>query len=460
MQNKSKVKVMNLHNPSTPNPAQSATRTPNKAQTALPAASRPQQGLKTSQTGASGYNIKPNQGFRKVNPKARSSLRRSIQIPQFTDRIGQMLQSGLQPQEAILGLGGDLTGQNPSQGFHGQAQRLRSVSVSSSEFLAKRAMGSALAPTFQFADSNLARIAKRIKMMQFNSPLVNPVLQPCEIKVKNFQNMPKRNFNFDALILGIQANINENKLKVANEPQNQLQNASISALNEHFRNQCQSSDSSQNGETSDADSGNSSGRGGGKQRKILRSLTKAEKNETHEIDENEDKRDEKTGMTDKELAARLQESVSKRDIMFKTSGSRSFYVKITEDEANQILEFANRNGVTKAAKTFGISKKRINRWIRRGGAKRVEGCGRKTLDPSMEDEVKKWITQYVNMNKKYPKTRMIKNVALSCSSFEGFKASKGWFDKFSNRHKPFLQKMKARVQELNLRGATEEPKKG
>ena len=83
----------------------------------------------------------------------------------------------------------------------------------------------------------------------------------------------------------------------------------------------------------------------------------------------------------------------------------------------------------KTAEILEIPLKNIKRW-EKNGIYRKEGS-RKANDPEMEVKLKKWILEFESFKGKMPKSRVIKNMALQFSNFKGgFKASKGWYEKF------------------------------
>ena len=119
------------------------------------------------------------------------------------------------------------------------------------------------------------------------------------------------------------------------------------------------------------------------------------------------------------------------------------YKKYTEAEKETILQFASINGDKAAAVKEGISVARINNW-KLSFEKEQKIRGRKVLDPEMEDKLIKRIEEYAKENQKYPERLWVRNAAKEESTIEGtFKGSKGWYDKFAQRKRGDISRIKS-----------------
>lgn len=83
-----------------------------------------------------------------------------------------------------------------------------------------------------------------------------------------------------------------------------------------------------------------------------------------------------------------------------------------------------------------ISKKSLKRWIHLG-CSRKKGCGRKIRDKEMESKLKNWYILNRLNNMKITGT-MLKKKALEFSSYQNFKASSGWLEKFVKKYQLHL----------------------
>lgn len=90
------------------------------------------------------------------------------------------------------------------------------------------------------------------------------------------------------------------------------------------------------------------------------------------------------------------------------------------------------NDCQAASKILDIPIKNLKRWIKQGHIRKKGG--RKTLDPQMESDLRDWIHRYCELNSRQPNSNLIKKMAKKLSNFpERFKASKGWYEKFTQR---------------------------
>jgi len=64
----------------------------------------------------------------------------------------------------------------------------------------------------------------------------------------------------------------------------------------------------------------------------------------------------------------------------------------------------------------------------------IIGGGRKIRDIEMENKLVFWYKNNHNKNGKRVTVKQFKNMALHYSSYDGFRASKGWLEKFKKRH--------------------------
>ena len=65
---------------------------------------------------------------------------------------------------------------------------------------------------------------------------------------------------------------------------------------------------------------------------------------------------------------------------------------------------------------------------------KIIGGGRKIRDIEMENKLVFWYKNNHNKNGKRVTVKQFKNMALHYSSYDGFRASKGWLEKFKKRH--------------------------
>ena len=102
----------------------------------------------------------------------------------------------------------------------------------------------------------------------------------------------------------------------------------------------------------------------------------------------------------------------------------------------EAIKYANAHGLKEASIAFNISKKNIERW-QSTGLERKKGAGRKTTNPVLEQDMLKWVEDYIKRENKIPRRKYIITKAKEYQS-ESFKASKGWCDKFIKRNKTKL----------------------
>ena len=109
-----------------------------------------------------------------------------------------------------------------------------------------------------------------------------------------------------------------------------------------------------------------------------------------------------------------------------------------------IVEFARSNGIKATCKKFAVTRKNVERWCK-NGLDRKKGAGRKTTNPAMEVEILGWVENYIQREGRLPKRNYIIIRAMEFAD-SGFKASKGWCDKFLKRNKSTLDKYLAEAE--------------
>ena len=67
--------------------------------------------------------------------------------------------------------------------------------------------------------------------------------------------------------------------------------------------------------------------------------------------------------------------------------------------------------------------------------KKILGGGRKVRDPTMVKKLLEWFKDTRENGGIKINVRQFKNKALELSSYDDFRASKGWFEKFKKRYK-------------------------
>ena len=98
-----------------------------------------------------------------------------------------------------------------------------------------------------------------------------------------------------------------------------------------------------------------------------------------------------------------------------------------------IIEMSKFFGIEKISKITGVLKKNIKRWILKG-VLRKKGAGRKISDLGLENKLVKWTLDNIAVGGRIPKRCKIMKMAR-LKKRGGFKASKGWCDKFLRRNK-------------------------
>ena len=106
------------------------------------------------------------------------------------------------------------------------------------------------------------------------------------------------------------------------------------------------------------------------------------------------------------------------------------------------VERAENSSKEEAAREFWVDAKRIRVWcsqkdqlkaLKKATRKRLDGAGRKPDDVKMEEELFEWIVDLRSRHLRVSR-RMIRMQAKTLSSDDGFKASRGWLQRFMKRH--------------------------
>jgi hypothetical protein len=100
-----------------------------------------------------------------------------------------------------------------------------------------------------------------------------------------------------------------------------------------------------------------------------------------------------------------------------------------------IVRECDNLSLNEVSKKYGISINNICRWRKR--CERKSGAGRKVHDPKMEYELLQWIE---NIGSEAITRQMIRKKAIQLSHDSGFKASKGWFERFMNRNREVIKR--------------------
>lgn len=124
------------------------------------------------------------------------------------------------------------------------------------------------------------------------------------------------------------------------------------------------------------------------------------------------------------------EVTSERD---KARGRTSY--KILDDRTKEFLiKQTDYLPFNRVSKIYGVSINNLKRW--KMGIKRKEGAGRKIVSVQLESQLIDWISREIEKNGGVRLTRrLIQKKAKDWSTDSSFKASKGWFQRFSNRNR-------------------------
>ena len=79
-----------------------------------------------------------------------------------------------------------------------------------------------------------------------------------------------------------------------------------------------------------------------------------------------------------------------------------------------------------------VPRKSLRRWCH-VGCLRKKGCGRKTKNPRMEEQLVQWYNEIIKKNLNVT-AKMIRDKAVEISNDKDFLASKGWLEKFKKKN--------------------------
>ena len=118
----------------------------------------------------------------------------------------------------------------------------------------------------------------------------------------------------------------------------------------------------------------------------------------------------------------------------KKRGKRGKYLMYSEAFKAECIEEVKKNSGNEkeVARFYNIPLKKLKRWIEIG-PKRLEGGGRKVMDPQMEIDLIKWINSEIDKGNKLS-GKDIQEKAKNLSKVEKFLASKGWLEKFLKKY--------------------------
>lgn len=118
----------------------------------------------------------------------------------------------------------------------------------------------------------------------------------------------------------------------------------------------------------------------------------------------------------------------------KKRGKRGKYLMYSEAFKEECIEEVKKNNGNEkdVAKFYNIPLKKLKRWIEIG-PKRLEGGGRKVMDPQMEVNLIKWINSETEKGSKLS-GKEIQDKAKYLSKVDKFLASKGWLEKFLKKY--------------------------
>lgn len=120
---------------------------------------------------------------------------------------------------------------------------------------------------------------------------------------------------------------------------------------------------------------------------------------------------------------------------------RGMYRVYSIELKRNAVNLAEKIGLKEASLKLNIPEKNILRW-KIDGPERKKGAGRKLSDPKGEMMLLNWIKDYCKTHNKFPMNIEICQKALTIIETPGFRASKGWFDKFMVRNKDVLKQFK------------------
>ena len=135
------------------------------------------------------------------------------------------------------------------------------------------------------------------------------------------------------------------------------------------------------------------------------------------------------------------------------ANSRKGYKILDEGTKEFLVKQIEYLPLNRVSKIYGVSVNNLNRWKK--SIKRKEGAGRKVVNRQLESQLIDWISKEIQKNGGVSLTKMLIQKKARCWSGDAsFKASKGWFLRFSTRNKSL------RLQEVlklgNIKGGSEQ----
>lgn len=116
-------------------------------------------------------------------------------------------------------------------------------------------------------------------------------------------------------------------------------------------------------------------------------------------------------------------------VKVKREYERGKYKILDEAMKKQIVEETLHSTIVDVARKYDVSVNNICRWRKR--CDRRSGAGRKVSDTEMEGELLRWIHSQSGVISR----KTVQKKAIELGKSEGFKASKGWFERFYKRNK-------------------------
>ena len=108
------------------------------------------------------------------------------------------------------------------------------------------------------------------------------------------------------------------------------------------------------------------------------------------------------------------------------------YKILSIKQKSEIIEVAKKCGVIYAMNVFGIHKRNIENWLKKG-IKRKEGSGRPVINLNKDIELRDWCFKEIEVNN-FVDSRKLRETAKKLFGVPGFNASNGWLEKFQKRY--------------------------
>ena len=108
------------------------------------------------------------------------------------------------------------------------------------------------------------------------------------------------------------------------------------------------------------------------------------------------------------------------------------YKILTAKQKSEIIDVAKKCGIIYAMNIFGIHKKNIENWLKKG-IKRKEGSGRPVRNSNKDKELRDWCFKEIELHK-FVDSRKLRETAKKLFGIPGFNASNGWLEKFQRRY--------------------------